>query len=90
MNSTASDVWSRVSPPSPPTPQPNPTELAAARPTSGEADMRHRNVFCPFYDSCLDVAVRRGWSDWTCNHCLLVDQTPTPSAVVFSRDRPRE
>lgn len=29
----------------------------------------HRNLDCPSYDGCLDVAVRADWLDWTCKAC---------------------
>jgi hypothetical protein len=29
-----------------------------------------RNVFCPFYNSCLDYVVKQSWEDWTCFQCL--------------------
>lgn len=32
---------------------------------------RHRDVWCRHYDGCLDVAVRRGWSSWSCASCPL-------------------
>jgi hypothetical protein len=28
-----------------------------------------RNVFCPFYDDCLDDAIKGSWQDWDCNDC---------------------
>jgi len=31
----------------------------------------HRNLFCNFYDNCLDEAVKRGWNSWTCTRCEL-------------------
>ena len=33
-------------------------------PESGE-----RNVYCPFYSNCLDLAVRYGWESWGCAEC---------------------
>jgi hypothetical protein len=29
----------------------------------------HRNLFCPQYDDCLDVAVKAKWPGWTCRGC---------------------
>ena len=47
----------------------------------------HRVVACPFYDTCLDVAVKRNWRGWTCRRCdralgLLpeIKRTATPNA----------
>lgn len=31
----------------------------------------HRNLFCPSYDTCLDEAVARAWTSWTCARCPL-------------------
>jgi hypothetical protein len=29
----------------------------------------NRNDFCPFYNDCLDHAVRESWEQWTCLEC---------------------
>ena len=28
-----------------------------------------RNVFCPHYDECLDLAIKKGWMAWHCHSC---------------------
>ncbi len=28
-----------------------------------------RNVFCAYYDECLDYAVERRWKFWSCSEC---------------------
>lgn len=28
-----------------------------------------RNVFCPYYDHCLDQAVDQAWKTWHCSQC---------------------
>jgi len=28
-----------------------------------------RNVCCPFYNDCLDYAVRGSWQSWNCSQC---------------------
>ncbi|MBW1739646.1 MAG: hypothetical protein JRJ42_00765 [Deltaproteobacteria bacterium] len=28
-----------------------------------------RNVFCPYYEKCLDHAVERRWRYWKCSEC---------------------
>jgi hypothetical protein len=33
-------------------------------PTKGE-----RNIYCPFYNNCLDYAVRYSWETWNCSQC---------------------
>jgi hypothetical protein len=32
---------------------------------------RHRSLFCPEYDDCLEVAVNAGWTSWSCERCPL-------------------
>jgi hypothetical protein len=32
---------------------------------------KHRSLFCPRYDDCLDHAVVCGWVSWTCADCPL-------------------
>jgi len=50
--------------------KPSPTELTAPiNPDRGVEG--HRNLFCNFYDSCLDEAVKKGWNSWTCTRCAL-------------------
>lgn len=29
-----------------------------------------RNIFCPFYGECLDEAVKRCWTHWSCSGCV--------------------
>ena len=48
--------------------KPSPTELTA--PINPDRGIEgHRNLFCNYYDACLDEAVRRGWNSWTCTRC---------------------
>jgi hypothetical protein len=48
--------------------KPCPTELTA--PINPDRGIEgHRNLFCNYYDACLDEAVRRGWNSWTCTRC---------------------
>jgi hypothetical protein len=28
-----------------------------------------RNVYCPFYNDCLDYAIKHFWQFWNCSHC---------------------
>lgn len=39
------------------------------------AVQRHRNLFCPEYDECLDIAVSGGWTSWSCERCPLAART---------------
>jgi hypothetical protein len=75
-----------ANPPIPANATPNPTESTESpNVVSGEI----RNVFCFHYDRCLDDVVRRGWANWSCQRCALVDATKPPSATRFANDRPR-
>jgi hypothetical protein len=50
--------------------KPCPSELTAPiNPDRGVEG--HRNLFCTFYDACLDEAVKKGWNSWTCTRCAL-------------------
>jgi len=50
--------------------KPCPTELTAPiNPDRGVEG--HRNLFCNFYDACLDEAVKQGWNSWSCTRCGL-------------------
>ncbi len=50
--------------------KPVPVELS--NPINPERGVEgHRNLFCGFYDGCLDEAVRRGWNSWSCTRCAL-------------------
>ena len=50
--------------------KPSPTELTSPiNPDRGVEG--HRNLFCNFYDNCLDEAVKKGWTSWTCTRCEL-------------------
>lgn len=55
--------------------KPTPTELATPiNPDRGVEG--HRNLFCSFYDGCLDEAVKHGWNSWTCVRCQLMAIPP--------------
>jgi hypothetical protein len=28
-----------------------------------------RNIFCPFYNGCLDYAIKDFWDSWNCSQC---------------------
>jgi hypothetical protein len=50
--------------------KPCPTELTAPiNPDRGVEG--HRNLFCGYYDACLDEAVKKGWNSWTCVRCQM-------------------
>jgi len=55
--------------------KPTPTELTAPiNPDRGVEG--HRNLFCSFYDGCLDEAVKKGWNSWSCVRCQLMGVQP--------------
>ena len=68
-----------------PTPVP-----AAGKGHAASSGAVQRLVFCPLYQSCLDVAVKSGWEDFTCSRCPLAEQQATPSAAVLARQQPKE
>ena len=50
--------------------KPTPTELDAQ--LRSERDIaRHRRLYCPHYDRCLDESIRRNWVSFSCVHCPL-------------------
>ena len=36
----------------------------------------YRNLFCDHYDGCLDEAVNKRWTSWTCARCMLFAVRP--------------
>lgn len=42
----------------------------------------NRNLYCLRYDGCLDEAVRRDWSSWTCEDCALFAARPGPRGAL--------
>lgn len=63
---------------------------ATASPTSRpqllepEAVSQHRNVYCPEYDDCLEVAAKAGWRSFSCEHCPLARVGRMPRADFFA------
>lgn len=49
-----------------------------------EAVSLHRQVYCPEYDDCLEIAVRSGWRSWSCESCPLARQAALPRAEDFA------
>ena len=49
-----------------------PRQLAGKR----EADEMGllRSLWCPEYDRCLELALRRGWPSWSCEACTCFRQ----------------
>jgi hypothetical protein len=55
--------------------KPSPSELTAPiNPDRGVEG--HRNLFCSYYDGCLDEAVKKGWNSWSCTRCELFAVQP--------------
>lgn len=46
-----------------------------------------RNVFCPYYDHCLDHAIKKAWNTWDCAHCVHRFMSTQMTEVI---DRERE
>jgi len=34
-----------------------------------ERGMGSRNIYCGFYDRCLDIAINKCWGKWNCGRC---------------------
>ena len=47
-----------------------------------------RNIYCPFYNDCLDYAVKRFWQCWSCSECpyKLMQSIPECEYEVNDRD----
>jgi len=41
-----------------------------------------RLLFCERYDACLDEAVARAWTSWTCARCALFERSVTEAKRV--------
>lgn len=44
----------------------------------------YRNVFCPYYRSCLDHASKHYWECWTCFDCRHKQEQKSPTDVMLS------
>jgi len=63
--------------------KPSPSELTAPiNPDRGVEG--HRNLFCNYYDACLDEAVKKGWNSWTCTRCALHAAEPEVEGGIES------
>ncbi len=49
-----------------------------------EAVSQHRNLYCPEYDDCLELAAKAGWRSFSCEHCPLARQVTMPRADFFA------
>jgi hypothetical protein len=49
-----------------------------------------RNVCCPFYNDCLDYAVKGSWQTWNCSQCphKLTRQSITLRGYVLNNTDP--
>lgn len=69
--------------------QPEPTGLTAPRATERLTSCAQRNHYCPNYQGCLNLAVRRDWADWTCSRCELKNARGAMDVKDFAHMRPR-
>lgn len=68
---------------------PCPSPLSAAL-RDEAAVHEERNLFCPSYDTCLHVAVKKGWEGWTCRACVFHNtKGHEPTAKDYAHSRPR-
>lgn len=50
-----------------------------------------RNVFCPFYSDCLDLAVEHKWDSWHCFRCpfrSVIEEENITDFPIASCDMP--
>jgi len=45
-----------------------------------------RNLFCAYYDTCLDYAVKQNWKYWSCYNCPYKWITTPPVEGPFTSD----
>lgn len=41
-----------------------------------------RLLFCERYDTCLDEAVAKAWTSWTCSRCALFERSAAEAKRV--------
>lgn len=69
---------------------PNPKPLAAALRDEAAVDAQ-RNLYCPLYDACLHLAVKRRWEGWTCRACAGRDlHRDGPEREDYARAQPAQ
>lgn len=49
----------------------SPNPLRLNRPLKPWTVEQHRSFGCAQYESCLDLAIRRGWASWSCSTCPM-------------------
>ena len=45
----------------------------------------YRNVFCPYYRACLDIASKRYWEYWSCLDCPHKQEHKSATDVLLSQ-----
>jgi hypothetical protein len=55
---------------------PCPSELKHAIKLESRIEAQ-RSLFCDHYDGCLDEAVEKGWTSWSCLRCPLFPRAET-------------
>jgi hypothetical protein len=58
-----------------------PVELKVLIKPEGRVEAQ-RSLFCDFYDTCLDEAILRSWTSWTCARCALFGSRPAGPPVA--------
>ena len=63
-------------------PPPGPSELLdPINPDCRDVE-RHRNLYCPSYDCCLDQAIQQRWRSWSCVHCAFFPFRYGPARIA--------
>ncbi len=42
-----------------------------------------RNLFCMYYDKCLDLAIKKTWETWNCSSCNQQSNQDPQYVTVF-------
>lgn len=70
-------------------PKPDDAELFPLEILTSDQVLKHRNLWCPFYDGCLDYAIDREWQSWSCSSCRYKNLESKPAPDGEARDRSR-
>ena len=47
-----------------------------------------RNIFCGYYNDCLDYAIKKSWDSWNCAKCKMKNKVSPQEARIpmYSED----
>ena len=64
-----------------------PVELTALIKPESEVEAQ-RHLFCGSYDACLEQAVDKGWTSWSCARCAMFPDPELPAGLRRDGHRP--